>query len=64
MHKWGPRKRSQFENFLGIDLERNDENPDVQATRNMTSDEELEYYRLKYFSEDSTEGTPDTHSEE
>jgi len=52
LHKWGPRKRSQLEHFLGVDVKRNDGNPDVQATRNMTSDEEIEYYRIKYFSEE------------
>lgn len=59
LHKWGPRKRSQLENFLGIDSKRYDGNEDVQATRNMTSDEELDYYRDKYFSEnEQQEGAP------
>lgn len=64
-HKWGPRKRSQFENFLGIDSKRkHDGNADVQATRNMTSDEELDYYRDKYFSDnEQPEGMPDATSE-
>ena len=56
MHKWGPRKRTQFEKWMGIDMKRNDGNPDVQATRNMTSDEELEYYRIKYFSDEGNDG--------
>lgn len=45
-------------------MKRNDGNPDVHATRNMNSDEELEYYRVKYFSEDATEGTSDARSQE
>lgn len=56
LHEWGPRRRSQFENLLGIDAKRNDGDPDVQATRNMTADEELEYYRTRYFSEEATKG--------
>lgn len=53
LHLWGPRKRSQLESFLGIDVERHAGNPDVEATRNMNSDEEVEYYRTKYFSEEA-----------
>lgn len=56
LHHWGPRKRSQFEKWMGIDLKRNHDNPDAQATRNMTTDEELEYYRTKYFSEGQDHG--------
>ena len=65
LHKWGPRKRSQLENFLGIlDSKRYDGNADVQATRNMTSDEELDYYHAKYFSDNEhQEGVPGATSE-
>jgi hypothetical protein len=54
LHDWAPKKRREFESWFGINLGMSGrDHEDIQATRGMTNDEELEYYRTRYFTEES-----------
>jgi hypothetical protein len=54
LHGWAPKKRRQFENWSGIKLGIGGrDHEDIEATRGMTNDEELEYYRTRYFTEEA-----------
>jgi hypothetical protein len=49
LHDWAPKKRRQFETWCGFKVGIGQDQPDLQATQGMTEDEELEYYRTRYF---------------
>jgi len=49
--EWAPAKRRKFENMVGLQRPASFSHPDVEATKGMSEDDELDYLKKKYIPE-------------